>query len=94
MTARPSSRRASPRIRTAIKVLNESCFNHKMHQSTDGAVSDIISLFEVCEVDLSKNLDQIIADEKVAADDHETVNKENEIVNTMSADDKELVQCF
>ena len=45
-------------------------------------------------MDLLKNLDQITADEEVAADDHETMNKENEIVNTMSADNKEFVQCF
>ena len=58
-----------------------------MHQSADGAASGIISLFEVCEVDFSRNRAQITAGEEVAADDYETVNKETEMEKTTKQQD-------
>merc|ERR1719390_467261 len=64
-------------IQTALKVLKD--YYAANDSSNEGSGGGIISLLEVCESDISKELAQITAAEENAQGEYDTETKENQI---------------
>merc|ERR1719356_738330 len=75
-------------VKLALKVLNEYYAKEdKSHEAAEGAGEGIIGLLEVVESDFTKGLAEMTAAEQSAADEYDTLTKENEISKAMKIQD-------
>merc|ERR1719197_595385 len=72
-------------VQLALKVLNEY---YGKTPSRSGSGSGIISLLEVAEADMSKDLSELTAIEKTAEHDYDSQTKENDLTRTTKAQDE------
>jgi len=72
-------------VQKALKVLNDY---YSKSGKSGGASSGIISMLEVAESDMSKDLSELTTIEKTAVQDFEAQTKENEMTKTMKAQDE------
>jgi len=73
----PELEQAVSGIQLALKALKDYYSNAADHGSSEGAGNGIISLLEVAEADFTKNLNEVVVEEQMAAGTHEAQTKEN-----------------
>jgi len=73
----PELEKAVAGIQLALKTLKDYYAKAAEHGSSEGAGNGIISLLEVAESDFTKNLNEVVVEEQMAAGTHESQTKEN-----------------
>jgi len=73
----PELEKAVAGIQLALKTLKDYYAKAAEHGASEGAGNGIISLLEVAEADFTKNLNEVVVEEQMAAASHKAQTKEN-----------------